>query len=91
MDLKKLALYRLAEQNRLSLEEAKTLNAIFEKPLDFMQIAQTTGLETSELTEALRQLKNKKTVQENNGKYSADFLQAIEKLLEEKKEALAEA
>ena len=53
MNLKKLSLYRLAEQNRLSVEEAKTLNALFEKPLDFMQIAQETSLEANELSEAI--------------------------------------
>lgn len=91
MDLKELSIYRLAEQNRLSLGEAKTLNALFEKPLDFMQIAEATGLETSELSEALSGLKKKKAVQENNGKYSSEFLAAMEKLLEEKEQALAEA
>ncbi|MBI4044202.1 MAG: hypothetical protein HY392_00670 [Candidatus Diapherotrites archaeon] len=91
MNLKKLALYRLAEQNRLSVEEAKTLNALFEKPLDFMQIAQATNLETKEITEALRQLKKKSIVQQDNGKYSADFLWAMEKLMQEKEELLAKA
>ena len=91
MDLKKLALFRLVEQNRLSLEEAKILNAVVEKPVDFMQTAQATGLETKELTEALKQLKKKNIVNEKNGKYSADFLSAMGKLLEEKEQVLVEA
>ena len=91
MNLKKLSLYRLAEQNRLSVEEAKTLNALFEKPLDFMQIAQETSLEANELSEALRHLKKKNLLEENSGKYSAEFLLAMEKLLEEKEQALAQA
>lgn len=89
MDLKKLTLFKLIEQNKLSIEEAKILNAIFEKTVDFMQIAQTTRLETKELTAALRELKKKNAIMEKNGKFSADFLEVMEKLLEEKEQVLA--
>lgn len=85
-------LFRLAEKRILSEEEAKILNALFEKDQqNALELQKRTWLESLEVAQALKSLQKKNVVKENNGLFSSDFFEAAEELLKERQEILARA
>ena len=92
INLKQLALFRLIEKKILTENEAKILNALFEKsPMDAFEIQKQTWLDANDLMQAIQNLCTKKIAKEKYGAITSDFFDAMEKLLEEKQTALAKA
>ena len=85
------ALYKLAETNKISLSEAKILNALYKlKAGSFSRIHYETGLEVSELYESINSLCEQKIISKNSELYYCEnFAETIsEQIRSEKKKIM---
>ncbi len=83
MDILQAAMVKAALKGEISLNELKVLNALRNTPKDFLELSQETGLELMELKETLSEFSKKQMVKETGGKYSADMLLVVEKIITE--------
>jgi len=83
MNLMETALYKLASEGKISLEQAKILNAIRKKrAVHSSRMAEETGEDLVSLTPELFDLEERKIIEQKNGiYYCEDFEMKISELI----------